>query len=347
VAGGTADAAGEVISYTIAATNNGNVTLTNPGVSDPSVSDLAAVESGGFNVGDTDQNGRLSVGETWQYTASYTVTQDDIDAGGSIDNTASIATDQGATANDDASIAIEQHPSVTLAKDASVPGGTADAAGEVISYTIAATNNGNVSLTGVTVSDPSVSDLAAVTSGGFNTGDTNHDDKLSVGETWNYTASYTVTQPDLDTNGGGDGTIDNTASVTTTQGASASDSASVPVVGPALTLDMSLTQFIDVGPTGPDTGGDLVQFFLGLTNHTSGAITSINVIDSLGDAVPSAFQTPIPGSLAPGATWTTTYNHSLTAGDVSAHHVADDVTITALDAGSQTLTVMAHWDTLF
>ena len=39
----------------------------------------------GFNDGDTDNDGQLDVGETWQYTVSYTVTQDDIDNGGVVD----------------------------------------------------------------------------------------------------------------------------------------------------------------------------------------------------------------------------------------------------------------------
>ena len=34
-----------------------------------------------FNGGDTDQDNLLDVGETWQYTASHTVTQAELDAG--------------------------------------------------------------------------------------------------------------------------------------------------------------------------------------------------------------------------------------------------------------------------
>jgi uncharacterized repeat protein (TIGR01451 family) len=68
-------------------------------------------------------------------------------------------------------------------KTASVPGETADTVGEVINYTITVSNTGNTALSGITVSDPSVSDLAAVQSGGFNVGDTNLDGLLSAGET--------------------------------------------------------------------------------------------------------------------------------------------------------------------
>jgi uncharacterized repeat protein (TIGR01451 family) len=355
VADGTADAAGDVINYTIDVTNDGNMTLTGAVVSDPSVSGLAAVLSGGFNAGDTDHDGKIDVGETWQYTASHTVTQDDIDNGGVVnpaltyDNTASVTTDQGASDSDSASVPIVQNPHLTLDKIATVPGGTADTAGEVISYSINVTNDGNMTLTGVSVNDPSVTDLAAVTSGGFNAGDTDHDGKLDIGETWQYTASHTVTQTDLDTNGGGDGTIDNTASVTTTQGASANDTASVTVVPPPaaeISIDDNnhLSQLVDPGGDGASVG-DLIQFFFQITNHTSATLTSLAVTDTLGDiATPGNLQTPIPTSLAGNAGFGDTFNHHITMADLTAHHVVDDVTVTALDSLSVPQTATLHYD---
>ncbi|MEZ4636199.1 MAG: hypothetical protein R2856_14760 [Caldilineaceae bacterium] len=48
---------------------------------------------------------------------------------------------------------------------------------------------------------------------------------LEVGETWAYTGSYTVTQADIDNNGGGDGDIDNTATVSSDQLPDATDDA--------------------------------------------------------------------------------------------------------------------------
>ena len=359
VPGGTADVAGEVISYTIAVTNNGNVSLTNVAVSDPSVSDLAAVMSGSFNAGDANTDGKLSVGETWQYTASYTVTQADIDnnggGDGTIDNTASVSTDQGASANDGASITVDQNPSVTMAKDASVPGGTADMAGEVISYTIAVTNNGNVSLTNVAVSDPSVSDLAAVMSGSFNAGDANTDGKLSVGETWQYTASYTVAQADIDNNGGGDGTIDNTASVSTDQGASANDGASVEVEQPAvaaMALDKSDavgTMYIDSGEDGLDSDGDLIQYILVLENVGTVPISNIVLDDPLlGGTVTNLDGGDLNNNdiLDVGETWVYSQNYFLTAADVTAGHVENDATATGLDPSNNVVNVMAHYDVL-
>jgi len=276
VPGGTADHAGEVIAYTIDVTNDGNMTLTSPVISDPSVSDLAAVLSGGFNAGDADHDGKIDLGETWQYTASHTVTQGEMDAGGSISNTASVTTGQGASDSDTASITVEQHPHVVLDKVATVPGGTADSVGEVISYAISVTNDGNVTLTNPVVTDPSVSNLAAVTSGGFNAGDADHDGKIDVGETWQYSASHLVTQGDL--NAGGN--IVNTASVTTGQGATSSDSASVAVVqNPAMTLVETALGYHDLNNNNVADAGDVIDFSFLVHNTGNVALNNINVSD--------------------------------------------------------------------
>ena len=84
-------------------------------------------------------------------------------------------------------------------------------------------------MAGVTVTDPLAPDNAPISVGGVNSGDTDADSLLDVGETWHYTASHTVTQADLDTNGGGDGDIDNTATAHGTGATDDSDDASVPV----------------------------------------------------------------------------------------------------------------------
>ena len=212
VPGGTADVAGEVISYTITVANTGNTTLTGVTVTDPYadpgsivlVADVASAD------------GELDVGETWTYTAAHTVTQAEIDSNGGgdglLENTATADSNETGPDTDDASVAVVQSKILHIEKDASVPGGTADVAGETISYTLAVTNQGNAAIAGVVVDDPFTTNEAPVLSGGFNAGDTDQDGLLDVGETWQYTASHTVTQAELDA--GAD--IVNTATVTGT-----------------------------------------------------------------------------------------------------------------------------------
>ena len=72
----------------------------------------------------------------------------------------------------------------------------------MISYTITVANTGNATLTGVTVTDP-YADAGSIVRGADVVGD--NDALLEVGETWGYTAAHTVTQAEIDSNGGGDG----------------------------------------------------------------------------------------------------------------------------------------------
>src|SRR5918997_357662 len=108
-------------------------------------------------------------------------------------------------------------------KDATVPGGTADVAGEVISYTITVQNTGNQTLTNVTVTDPFISNLTRVADA---VGD--NDALLGGGEPWAYRASHIVTQAEIDAGG----TIVNTATADSDQTGPDTDDASVPVVRP-------------------------------------------------------------------------------------------------------------------
>ena len=72
--------------------------------------------------------------------------------------------------------------------------------------------------------------------------DTDHDGKLDSAETWRYNDTYTVQQSDINDNGGGDGDIDNTATVSSDDLGDLSDSAAVPVTqSPSLEILKSLT----------------------------------------------------------------------------------------------------------
>ena len=100
------------------------------------------------------------------------MTQAELDSGNNIVNTATV-TGTGATQDtDDATVPVAQNKVLHIEKDASVPGGTANVVGEMISYTLAVTNTGNAAIANVVVSDPFTTDEAPVSVGGFNSGDT-------------------------------------------------------------------------------------------------------------------------------------------------------------------------------
>jgi uncharacterized repeat protein (TIGR01451 family) len=225
---GTADEVGEVINYTMTVSNLGDTSIANVQVSDPFVNNLTAVINDGFNIGDINHDGLLDVNETWQYTASHEITQADLDKGGDIVNIATVTGDGATPSTDDAKVTVEQYKALHIEKDASVSGDTADVVGEIIHYTMEVSNEGNAAISNVQVSDPFVSDLTAVIKEGFNIGDTDHDGLLDVDETWQYTASHTVTQAELDA---GDKIV-NTATVTGDDASPDSDTACVVVEQP-------------------------------------------------------------------------------------------------------------------
>ena len=118
--------------------NNGNVSLAGPVTVDD---DKALV-----TCPDVDLDGFLDPGESVTCTASYTITQDDLNAG-SVTNTATASAD-GTTSNpDEETVNATQNPSLTLDKTITA-GAPYSAVDDVISYSYEVTNNGNVSLAG-------------------------------------------------------------------------------------------------------------------------------------------------------------------------------------------------------
>jgi uncharacterized repeat protein (TIGR01451 family) len=309
-------------------------------VSDPSVSDLAPVMQAGHNAGDTNHDDKLSVGETWQYTASHTVTQAEIDNGGVVDpnlafaNTASASTDQGASASATASVPVTQSPSMSLSKSGTFNDANSDGfaeVGETISYTFTETNTGNMTLNGVTVTD------SGITVSGSAIG------SLAPGasDATTFTGTYTITQADIDA-----GSKDNTATATSDNATSApatahvvlpqnphvslsetaSDANSPPAAGDSLVYTFQLANDGNVtlhDPTVSDTATS------GVTAETSGGFNVGDVNNNL--------------LFDPGETWSFTGTRTLSADDI-AHGVADTSTGSALGPQNQaTNTAMASF----
>ena len=70
------NAVGDVINYSITLANTGNVTVYNPVMNDPGADSAPLYLSGDLN-----GNDELEVGELWTFSASHTITQQDIDNG--------------------------------------------------------------------------------------------------------------------------------------------------------------------------------------------------------------------------------------------------------------------------
>ena len=305
VPGGTAHVAGEVITYDIVVQNTGNQTLTGVVVSDPFVSDLTRIADAS---GDND--GLLEVGETWRYSATHTVTQAEIDAGDPIVNVSTADSDQTPMDSDDASVPVQQTPGLRILKEATVAGGSADVAGELIHYDITVQNTGNQTLTGVVVSDPFVSDLTRIADA---SGD--NDGLLEVGEIWRYSATHTVTQSEIDAGN----PIDNIATADTRQTDPVSDDASVPVSqAPAMAVDKAVERISGGNGNGSaDFAGDVLHYTVTVYNPGNVTLTDVTLADPLTGLNVSGL------SLPPGAARTYATQYVLTQADLDGNGGGD------------------------
>ena len=141
---------GELISYSFLVKNIGNVTLSNISVTDPNVSSISCPVVG-------NPIPTLAVGASQTCTGSYAITQADIDAGQKLNTAiASGKGPQGQPASDTgtATVTIPQNPALSVEKSANAEQVTA--AGQVVQYSYVVKNVGNVTLTGVTLSDDNI-----------------------------------------------------------------------------------------------------------------------------------------------------------------------------------------------
>ena len=155
-------------------------------------------------------------------------------------------------------------PSLSINKIASVS--SVDSAGDVINYTITVANAGNVTLTGVVLTDEFASATLLAIS------DTDSDGELDVGERWIYNASHTVTQAEMDA---GDD-ITNLATVDTEQ-TELAQSATVTGVLQAPALMITKTANVDF----VDEAGDVILYTISVENQGNTTLNGVIIDDAM------------------------------------------------------------------
>lgn len=170
---------GETVTFTVSVKNIYNeqkeVTLEEqPGVT--------FVDPQGAAIG-TKATKTLEPGETWEIQATYTITSDDILAGGFTNKVKAIFSNKSWEATDDVTTA-DLDTTLNVTKTSDVPDGQKAALGQKITYTITVQNAGNVPYTNVKVEDPLTKLTATI-------------ETLAVGETKTFTTEYVVTEADV------------------------------------------------------------------------------------------------------------------------------------------------------
>ncbi|MDP4157739.1 MAG: hypothetical protein Q8929_19095, partial [Bacillota bacterium] len=288
---------GDVLTYTVSATNTGNVALTNVHVSDPLTTPNAKTCA------------NVAVGASCVLNGTYTVTATDA-SNGTINNTGQATSNEfcgdGCTyfsASLNTSIATpSNNPAISVLKQLTNNADGDDSGtvtlGDVLTYTVTATNTGSIALTNVHVSDP-LTTPSAITCA-----------TVAVGATCVLSGTHTVTATDVS-----NGSIDNTGSATASPlPGSFSSSISTPVAGgnAAMTVAKVLASNADGDDSGTVTLGDVLTYTVTATNTGSIALTNVHVSDPL--TTPSAINC---ATVAVGATCVLSGAHTVTATDVS------------------------------
>lgn len=302
--------AGAGVLYTFEVENTGDITLSGVTIGDQ-LAGLSAIDYGAWPATD----GVLAPGESVTATATYVLTQADVDAGGVINTATATGTPtqgEAPTSSDDDEIVIEAAPAVTLTKEGELGG--AGAVGDDVTYTFTVTNGGNVTLTDVAIDDQ-MEDLSTITFGAWPAAE----GTLAPGESVTATATYTLTQADVES-----GVVENMATVTglTPAGGEVSDDDSF-TVAPPVNPGLSLTKSSTLEEALTASAGDVVEYTFVLENTGDVTLSDVLLEDplvGLSDIEFGAWPS-LPGYLGVGESVTATATYVLTQSDVNAGEV--------------------------
>lgn len=210
------------ILYTFELVNNGAADISGIQLEDDLLNGEVA---GPLNDTDVNNDGILSVGETWTYKALYPLIQNDLDDGevsnqafvsGVVDQTDIPVSDfsHNSDINNDgftitvvpAGSCVGEWPTITLIKIGVLSDLDNNGCPESIVYTFSVSNMSGFDMHELELSDVDL--LGGTITGPLSGTDENNDGILSVGETWTYQATYGLTQNDIDS-----GFVTNSATV--------------------------------------------------------------------------------------------------------------------------------------
>ena len=289
-------AVGDTITYTVVVKNEGNVTVKNGTLSD----DHADLSGETFE---------LAPGKSATFTYTYTVTQDDVDAGKIVNtvkaNATAVRGDNPAEVTASATVTtVDAESKLSITKTANPTSGVA--VGDTITYTVVVKNEGNVTVKNGTLSDDHA-DLSGETF------------ELAPGKSATFTYTYTVTQDDVDA-----GKIVNTvkANAKAVRGndpAEVSASATVTTVDASAKLSITKT----ANPTADAPVGSDITYTIVVKNEGNVTLKNVKVADDLtGDEWEIE-------ALAPGKSQTFTATYTVKQADVDAGELNNTATATA------------------
>ena len=299
---------GSAITYTFTVKNTGNTTLTDVFIADtlPGISAIAplAVPS-------------LAPQASVDFIATYLVKQTDVNAGSVVNHATAHSTfgSNSIVSNEDsATVLLTGTDKLILTKVADTAGPIV--ANQVVTYTYKVHNQGTRSVQNVAITDP-MSGLNPITPATVL--------NLDPGEDAIFTATYTVTQNDIDL-----GSISNTAIANGVSNGNPvqSNQDSVTLSAdrqPSLLITKSADVLLDVVP------GDTITYTFKVKNTGNVTLDGVVVIDHH-TGLTAISPASIP-SLAPGGTVTFTASYVVTENDIAVGSIINQAIATGLPHG--------------
>ncbi len=340
---------GSTVTWEYLVTNPGNAPVGSIQVTDDNGTPGTAADdvSPVFQSGDSDGDGLLDPGETWTYrltgpapSGAYTNLGSVTGRGPSTTNPDGSTTAGVAVSDDDPSNLTGSTPGIQVVKtvngdDANSAPGVYTTVGGALTWTYTVTNTGTVPLSGVSVADdngtPATGDDFTAT---YQSGDTNTNALLDVGETWTYTATGTQPSGQYTNNATATGTGPDTTNPdgTTTTGQTVVDGDPASSYGYVAGIDIEKSINGIDADTAPGVyipTGSTQSWTYTVTNTGNVALGSIVVTDdaataATGDDFAPTFQsgdTDADGQLDVGETWIYTATGTQPAGQYT--NVAD------------------------
>ncbi|SDJ09592.1 conserved repeat domain-containing protein [Frankineae bacterium MT45] len=310
--------AGQVVTSTFTVTNSGNQTITKVAVTDVNRAPAGAL-AGAVTCAAT----TLAAGASTTCSVTYVATQNDVDHGSIADTAvASGNNPAGATITSNSSsglVTVVQSPALSVVKSGSVS--QVRLAGQQVVYSFLVTNQGNVTISGVSIADsfsspagPPVTPTCPTTA-------------LAPGASLTCTATYTATQADID-----NGSIQNSAT------ASATAPDGTPITSPPSTATVTVPQNPSMSlvkaatPTTVTAVGQSVQYTFTIRNTGNVTLGPVGVSDLFSPPAAPALAVNCPSTaLAPGAVATCTASHSVTQADLDNGSINNSATAQSTD----------------
>ena len=309
----------DIIVYSIVINNNGNLTLSNLSLTDSITTgnntNLTLDSPPTFVSASTGSSSNtLLVGGTASFTASYTISQIAMDSGSIVNKAIIVASTPGQSSNisdtsddpntstpdDPTIVTTTSSPSIKVLKSVTISdnGDGVNGKGDLLQYNISIQNTGNVTLSGLTVSDTITdgnSTTLNLTSGPFFSGSSqgSAEGSLQVSETANYIAFYLIDQQAVDS-----GSIVNCATAIASspgQSSNVSDTSDDPntaqlndptivliTASPSIELTKTSSVTDSNGNNLVDTG-DVIYYTLTIINKGQLTLSGLTISDTLTD----------------------------------------------------------------